>query len=130
MIQNGANAYKNNAVLTASPQELSLMLYNGAIKFANQGLKELDNKNYAAVNKNLGRVQDIISEFRMSLNKDVGLSNELDKLYDYMNYRVVEANIKKDKAMIEEVIGMLRELRDTWKEAMNIAKKGNQASSE
>ncbi|TCT14047.1 flagellar protein FliS [Natranaerovirga pectinivora] len=129
MVQSGANAYMNNSVSTASPQELTLMLYNGAIKFANQGLVELDNKNIEKVNNNLMRVQDIISEFRITLNRDVPIAKEMDKLYEYMIWRLTEANMSKDKAMVEEVIEMLRELRDTWKEAMKLAKTGNKPAS-
>jgi flagellar protein FliS len=124
MIQNGVNIYQNNAVLTASPQELTLMLYNGAIKFGNQAIVELENNNMEKVNHYLKRVQDIIDEFRMSLKQEIAISKDMDKIYEYMNYRLREANFSKDKTMIEEVLGLLRELRDTWKEAMTLAKTG------
>ena len=74
MVQNGYNTYKNNSVLTAKPQELTLMLYNGAIKFCNQATIEIDNKNPAKVNEYLIRVQDIIDEFRITLDKKYPIS--------------------------------------------------------
>ncbi len=93
-----------------------LLLYNGAIKFSKQGLIALEERKLEPAHQSLVKAQDIISELSVSLNHEVGgdISRSLEQLYDYMSWRLVEANIQKDKGPVEEVIGMLEELRDTW----------------
>ena len=122
MVQKAYNSYKNNSVLTASPAELTLMLYNGAIKFCNQALVELENKNIEKTNNNIIRVQNIIDEFRTTLDMKIPIAKEMDRMYEYMNWRLFQANIYKDKNMIIEVLDMLREYRDTWKEVMKLTR--------
>ncbi|WP_113672558.1 flagellar export chaperone FliS [Vallitalea guaymasensis] len=123
MITNtGYNKYQNNSILTASPQELTLMLYNGAIKFCNQAIVSLDNNEMETAHNYITRVEDIIDEFIVTLNEKYPVAESFKKMYDYINERLVEANITKDKEVLEEVLGFLRELRDTWKEAMKLAK--------
>lgn len=114
--------YQQNTVNTSTPQELTLMLYNGLVRFlklANQGIEE---KNIEKANNFIIRSQDIILEFMSTLDMQYEVSNGLYLLYDYMNRRLVEANIKKDKAIVEEIIGYAEELRDTWAQAMKLAK--------
>lgn len=130
MVQNAYNTYKNNSVMTASPQELTLMLYNGAIKFCNQAIEQIDNRNIEKAHNYIIRVQDIIEEFRITLDRKYEISKEFDVLYEYMYWRLVQANFHKDKTMVEEVLGMFRELRDTWKQVMAIGKTGNFAVGE
>lgn len=123
MITNtGYNKYQNNSILTASPQELTLMLYNGAIKFCNQAIVSLDNNEIEKAHNYINRVEDIIEEFVITLDDKYPVAESFKKMYDYINERLVEANITKDKEVLEEVLGFLRELRDTWKEAMKLAK--------
>lgn len=117
-----ANAYKTQQIMTASPEELTLMLYNGAIRFVNEGIKALEDKNFEKANTANLRAQDIIREFMCTLDMQYEIAQGYNKLYDYIEYRLVQANIKKDKAQLEEAKGLLVELRDTWAEAMKLAR--------
>lgn len=111
--------YKKTSVTTASRGKLILMLYDGAIKFLNQSLEGLKEKRYDVVNNNIIKGQNILTELMLSLNMNVGeIAENLYSLYDYMNRRLIEANIKKDGEIIKEVLGMLTDLRETWEEAI------------
>ncbi len=107
---------------TASPQELTLMLYNGLIKFLNFSIQGIEEKSIEKTNNYILRSQDIIEEFIRTLDMNYEVSGGMSALYDYMNSRLVEANIKKDKAIVEEVRGFAEEMRDTWAQAMKLAK--------
>lgn len=121
---NMANAYKNQQIMTAPPEMLTLMLYNGAIRFVTESIQGIEQGDLQkAHNANL-RAQDIVKEFMSTLNMDYEISKNLFSLYEYMNYRLVQANIKKDKKHLEEVKGMLTEFRDTWMEAMKQVRMG------
>jgi len=113
--------YLEQKVLSAKPEELTLMLYDGAIKFLKQVKMYNDQKNIPKSNYTNQRVQAIISELRATLNMDYDISKNLEQLYVYMNERLVEANIRKDNNIIDEVLDLIVDLRDTWKEAMKIA---------
>jgi flagellar secretion chaperone FliS len=114
------NAYKQNSVTTASPGELTLMLYNGCLKFLHKAKLSIQEKNIQEKNTNLIKAQAIISELMATLNMDIEVSKNMFALYEYMNYRLVEANIQNDVAIIEEVEGFVTEFRDTWKEVIRI----------
>ncbi|ACA38782.1 flagellar export chaperone FliS [Lysinibacillus sp. fkY74-1] len=114
------NAYKQNSVTTASPGELTLMLYNGCLKFLNKAKQAIQEKNIQEKNTNLIKAQAIISELMATLNMDIEISKQMLPLYEYMNHRLVEANIQNDVAIIEEVEGLVTEFRDTWKEVIRI----------
>jgi len=114
------NAYKQNSVTTASPGELTLMLYNGCLKFLNKAKQAIQEKNIQEKNTNLIKAQAIISELMATLNMDIEISKQMLPLYEYMNHRLVEANIQNDVAVIEEVEGLVTEFRDTWKEVIRI----------
>ncbi|MCS1383966.1 flagellar export chaperone FliS [Lysinibacillus sphaericus] len=114
------NAYKQNSVTTASPGELTLMLYNGCLKFLSKAKLAIQDKNIQDKNTNLIKAQAIISELMATLNMDIEVSNNMFALYEYMNRRLVEANIKNDVSIIEEVEGFVTEFRDTWKEVIRI----------
>ncbi|MDA3847845.1 MAG: flagellar export chaperone FliS [Vallitaleaceae bacterium] len=122
MTNNRHNTYANNAILTASQEELTLMLYNGAIKFCNKAIYSIEQDDLEGAHGFNIRVQDIIMEFQITLNMDYEVSEGLALLYDYIMRRLIEANIKKDNEILEEVCGHLREIRDTWKQAMVLAK--------
>ena len=107
---------------TASKEELVLMLYEGAIKFLNQAIIAIEKKDFMRANQTIIRVEDIIREFQITLDHQYPISQQLDALYDYMHRRLVEANMSKDIEILNEVLGMFREFRDTWKEAMKLAK--------
>ncbi|MCT4631836.1 MAG: flagellar export chaperone FliS [Firmicutes bacterium] len=118
-----ASGYKENEILNAKPEELTLMLYDGIIRFIKQAKIFNEDKKIEKTNNAIVRAQNIITELRSTLDMDYEISKELDPLYEFMNRRLLEANIKKDNAMMDEVLDLAAELRDTWKEAMKIAKK-------
>lgn len=120
MAINAAAAYQGNKVLTASPAELTLMLYEGAIKFCNIAIMAIEKQDIQKANLNIIKTENIILEFRNTLDTGYSISSQLDNLYEYIYNKLYEANIKKDKELLEEAVGYLRELRDTWKEAMTV----------
>ncbi|KOP72020.1 flagellar export chaperone FliS [Cytobacillus solani] len=128
-MQKQYEAYQQNSVLTASPGELTLMLYNGCLKFLNQAKKAVQEKNIEAKHTNLSKAQNIISELMVTLNFDYDIAKDMRKLYDYMNRRLIEANIKNDTDIISEVEGLVTEFRDTWKEALIINRKKQYSTS-
>jgi flagellar protein FliS len=107
---------------TASKEELTLMLYEGGIKFLNQAIVAMEKEDFIKSNNLIQRAENIVREFQITLDKQYEISNQLDLLYDYMHHRLVEGNMAKDIEIINEVLGMFREMRDTWKEAMKLAK--------
>ncbi|MGI9862412.1 flagellar export chaperone FliS [Moorella naiadis] len=121
LVNNPYQAYQENQVQTLSQEKLVLMLYDGALRFCRQGLAAVEEKDYAAVSKNLGRAEDILSELMVTLNREVGdIAENLFKLYEFMYRHLVQANVKKSANMINEVIDLLRQLRDTWEEATKV----------
>ncbi len=119
------NQYKQNSVFTSTPEELTLMLYNGLVKFIMQSQAALDEKDMEKANNSIIRAQDIVKNFQATLDMKYEVSETLDLLYDFMYRHLVEANLKKDKAMLEDVLGLAKELRDTWQQAMKLAKQRN-----
>ena len=122
MEHNIMDAYQRNAILTASPAELTLMLYNGAIKFCNIALAGLEQKDYEKVNTNLKKTQAIITELRVTLDRKYPVWEDFERVYDYIYRRLVEGNIWKDPEIIEDALKYIREMRDTWKEVMRLSK--------
>lgn len=123
-MKNPYSQYKENSVKTASPQELTLMLYNGALKFINQGKLFIEQKNIPSANESLKRAQDIIDELNLTLDMNYDLSHNLRSLYTYILEKLLEGNLTKSIQPLDEAIEMVTELRDTWKEAMRLAKIG------
>lgn len=122
MEHNIMDAYQRNAILTASPAELTLMLYNGAIKFCNIALAGLEQKDLEKVNTNLKKTQAIITELRATLDRKYPVWEDFERVYDYIYRRLVEGNIRKDPEIIEDALKYIREMRDTWKEVMRLSK--------
>lgn len=120
MDKNIANAYQRNAIMTASPAELTLMLYEGAIKFCNIALVALEKKEIEKAHTNLKKAQDIITELRVTLNRKYKVWEDFERVYDYIYRRLVEGNITKDPEIIEDALKYIREMRDTWKEVMRL----------
>jgi flagellar secretion chaperone FliS len=119
-INNPLQSYQQNAVNTASPGELTLMLYNGCLKFiliAKNGILE---KNIQVKNTNIQKAQNIIHELMVTLNMELEVSKNMMSLYDYLNRRLIEANIKNDATILDEVEEFIIEFRDTWKQAIQI----------
>ncbi len=121
-VQNPYAKFTNNAVFTASKEELTLMLYEGALKFTNQAIAAIEAKDLTKANELIIRVEDIIREFQITLNPKYEVSKNFAALYEYIYRRLIDANISKDIAILEEVRGLLRDFRDMWKEAMRLAK--------
>lgn len=113
--------YNNNKVLTASPAELTLMLYEGAIKFNNIAITAIEAKNVVKAHNNIMKVQRIVDYLRQTLDMQYKVSEDFERIYVYLSERLVEANLKKDKDILEEVNMHLRSVRDTWKEVMRIS---------
>lgn len=125
MTANNAYAkYKEQSVTTATPEELTLMLYNGCIKFINLAEVFIDDKNIEKINVNILKAQDIVNELNITLNMDYEVSENLRQLYSFVNERLIEANLRKDKKPLLEAKEIVTELRDTWKEAMALSRKG------
>ncbi len=120
---NAYNQYKQNDVMLASPEELTLMLYNGAIKYVNRAVIAIDDKNIENAHQSIARAEDIVAELNATLNTEYEVSKGLRSLYEFILERLVDANINKDKEILGEILPFLTELRDTWKEAMALAKK-------
>ena len=110
--------YANNKILTASPAEVTLMLYEGAIKFCNIAIIAIENGEVEKAHVNIKKTQRIIEEFRNTLDRQYKVAEDFDRIYVYLLQRLLRANIKKDKAILEEVNMHLRSVRDTWKEFM------------
>ena len=121
--QNPYEQYQRNKILTATPAEVTLMLYEGAIKFCNIAIMAIEQKDIEKAHVNIRKTQRIIEEFRNTLDRKYPVAEEFDKIYVYVLRRLFEANIRKDKEILEEVNVHLRTLRDTWKEVMKACNK-------
>lgn len=117
-MQNPYEQYQKNKILTASPAEITLMLYEGAIKFCNVAIMAIEQNDIEKAHNNIRKTQRIIEEFRNTLDHQYPVAEDFDRIYVYVLQRLFEANIKKDKEILEEVNTHLRSLRDTWKEVM------------
>ena len=123
---NGYAAYANSKIMTASPAELTLMLYDGAIKFCNIALVGIEKNDIEKTHNNIIKVERIIQEFQSTLDHRYPVAKDFDKVYSYIKRRLLEANMKKDPEILEEVLKHLRTMRDTWKEVMSL-NQGNKA---
>ena len=110
--------YTTNKILTASPAEVTLMLYEGAIKFCNIAIVSIEHGKIEKAHLNIKKTQRIIEEFRNTLDHKYPVAEDFDRIYVYLLQRLLQANIKKDTAILEEVNTHLRSVRDTWKEVM------------
>lgn len=115
-------AYNISKIQTASPGELTLMLYEGAIKFCNIAIMAVEQGDVEKAHVNIMKIEAIIDEFRSTLNHKYEVAKDFEIIYDYIYKRLVEANITKDKDTLEVVLVQLRDMRDTWKQVMKLAK--------
>jgi flagellar protein FliS len=119
MVQNRAySAYNNSKVLTATPAELTLMLYDGAIKFVNMGIVAIEHNDVEKAHNNICKAERILVEFDTTLDDRYEISKDFHNVYHYLLRRLHDANVKKDKEVLEEVSKHLHTMRDTWKEVM------------
>ncbi|GMK38269.1 flagellar protein FliS [Paenibacillus sp. CCS19] len=112
------NNYLNAQVQTSTPGELTLLLYNGCIRFIKLAIVAIDKKDIIEKHKNLIRAQDIIDELLSTLNMDYEISHNLKSLYTFLHSKLLEANVKVDRDAAEWCLKMITELRDTWLEAI------------
>lgn len=125
MITNkGYAAYANNKIMTASPAELTLMLYEGAIKFCNLAIEAIDARDIQKAHDNIMKVERIVEEFQATLDHRYPVAKDFDNVYAYLMERLKEANLKKDNEIMAEVLKHLRTMRDTWKEVMKHGRSG------
>ena len=110
--------YNNNKIMSASPAELTLMLYEGAIKFCNIAIVAIEHDNIEKAHNHIIKTEQVIDYLRQTLNMDYPVSEDFEKVYLYLARRLTEANVKKDKAILEEVGEHLHSMRDTWKQVM------------
>lgn len=123
-VQNPYEQYQRNKILTATPAEVTLMLYEGAIKFCNIAIMAIEQKDMEKAHINIGKTQRIIEEFRNTLDRKYPVAEDFDRIYIYVLRQLFEANIKKDADILKEVNGHLHTLRDTWKEVMRQCNNG------
>lgn len=121
-LPNAYAQYKNSRILTASPAELTLMLYEGAIKFCNIAIAAIEQGDVAKAHVNIVKTEKIIEHFRITLDMKYPVAKDFDRVYEYLLRRLTEANMKKDKEILLEVKGHINSMRDTWKEVMRINK--------
>lgn len=122
------NTYTTVEVETSSQGKLVVMLFNGAIKRAEEAKRQLEKKKMESVHNNLIRSQEIVAELRVSLDMRHGeVARNLDRLYEYFQHLLITANIKKSAAPIDECIHLMTGMRDTWQEAFRKAAEGQQS---
>ncbi len=124
MAANPYAQYQRSKILTASPAELTLMLYEGAIKFGNIAIDAIEAKEVEKAHEHIVKVQRIIQEFRATLNMKYPVAQDFENVYSYLASRLVEANVKKDAEIMREVVEHLRTMRETWIEVMRKNKQG------
>ena len=126
-LPNPYSQYNNNKVMTASPAELTLMLYDGAIRFCNIAETAIEVKDIQKAHNNIVKVQRIIDYLRQTLDMKYPVAQDFENIYVYLSRRLVEANVKKDKEILEEVNEHLHSVRDNWKEVMRINREKGKA---
>ena len=121
MITSPYEKYRQSSVQTSTPAQLVIMLYDGAIRFVRTAMDGLSKQDYEKTNLNFGKAQTIVSELMSTLDHSYEVSENLYKLYEYTNFLLIEANIRKSPEKAEEAIGYLIDLRETWLQASKIA---------
>lgn len=123
---NPYQTYHKTQIETASQGALILMLFDGAIKFSKTALRGLADNNYEISNENIIKAQAIIQELIQTLDREKGgeLANNLFLLYDYIYWRLINANVRKSSEILTEVVDKLTDLRQTWKEVIKISRSG------
>lgn len=126
-LPNKYEQYSNNKVMTATPAELTLMLYEGGIKFCNIAMIGLEQNDIEKAHNNIIKTEKIIRYLRETLNMKYPVAQDFEDIYVYLDRRLVEANLKKDKEILNEICEHLRSVRDTWKEVMRLNREKGKA---
>lgn len=121
---NAYNAYKNNSVNYASREQLLLMLVDGAVKFCKLGRQAILDKDYENANKNIVKAEDIFYELISSLDNSNNMKwiEDLRNIYNFIVKRLIQANIKKELCIMDEIIPLVEDIRNTWYEAYKLSK--------
>lgn len=115
---NPAAVYQNSKILTASGADLTLMLYEGAIKYCNLALMAFEKKDIMKINTNIQKAEKVITELQVTLDRRYPVANDFDNVYKYIQGKLFQANIKKDPELLEEALNQIRDMRDIWKQVM------------
>jgi flagellar protein FliS len=126
---NAGELYRQQSAMTASPGELTLMLYDGCIKDLKLAKLSIDAKDYGKANDVLLKAQAIVNELMRSLDIHYEISKQLMALYDYILNVIVWANVKKDMVRIDEALDLVTDLRDTWQQVIRINRRQQPAGS-
>ena len=126
-LPNAYAQYNNSKVLSASPGELTLMLYDGMIRFCNLAEAAVEKKDIQKAHTNIMKMQKIIDYLRQTLDMNYPVAEDFERMYVYLSQRIVLANTSKDLAVLQEVNGHLHAIRDNWKEVMRVNKEKGMA---
>lgn len=122
MHPNAYGIYKNNSVNFASKEQMLLMLLDGAVKFAKRGKLAIQEKDIKMAHNSITRTQDIFTELKVTLDPNAGeWAEQMFNVYSFINDRLLQANIKKDEAIMDEVIPLIEEVRNIWNEAYKLS---------
>ncbi|GFN32651.1 flagellar export chaperone FliS [Paenibacillus xylaniclasticus] len=128
-MQQAQNSYMQTKVQTSTPGQLTLMLYNGCLKFIKLAIMCIEKRDYEGKHVNFVKAQNIIEELQSTLNMEYDLSLQLSSLYTFINEKLAEANVKQDIKAAEDCIRLVTELRDVWAEALKELGQGGMAAS-
>ncbi|WP_432354619.1 flagellar export chaperone FliS [Sporosarcina sp. A2] len=120
VVHNPYATYQNNSVTTSTPGELTLMLYNGCLKFIEQAKRAAESGQIEEKNTAVQKAQAIISELMLTLDATFPVAKDMLVLYEFANSRLVEGNIKNDSKMFEEAAEIIKDFRDTWKQVIQL----------
>ena len=128
MLRNPYAEYRNSQVMTASPAELTLMLYDGAIKFVNIAHDAIEKGEIEKANTNIQKASNVIEELQSTLNHKYAVAEDFDNVYKYITDRLLWANMRKDNEILEQAKDAINQMRDTWKEVMRVTNNGQKVS--
>ncbi|MBZ4665464.1 flagellar export chaperone FliS [Mahella sp.] len=117
-LNNPYQQYRQSSIMTASPGELILMLYDGAIKFIKQAKGYIDEKDMQKAHDAIIKAEDIMAELMADLDPDYEISQSLYSLYEFINDCLINANIKKDKQLLDQSLELINDIRQTWAQAV------------
>ncbi|MBD5540884.1 MAG: flagellar export chaperone FliS [Lachnospiraceae bacterium] len=126
MIGNPYAKYQDSKILTASPAELTLMLYEGIIKFTNIGITAIESREFQKANLNIMKAERIVDHLSATLNDKYPVAKDFQNIYSCIMQALISGNMKKDVAELERALEYSRMIRDTWKEVMKASEKGSE----
>lgn len=121
---NPYHKYQESSVQTATPGQLVVMLYDGAIRFTKQAIDEMNQKHFDGANQYFVKAQSIIHELIASLDQNIEMSKNLYSIYEYLLHLLIQANLKKSANPAQEALLHMTELRDSWRQAIKIQNGG------